>query len=301
VCLCALGVLIGGARADVRYRAIFPGQGLPGIDFDGDGVFELTFSSYALTTASIESSGALILTVICSEQTEVLVDTTGYVRPLRGSVLLSPSPDAGVWSRAAYGSTVWTFPFASTHASGTNILAVGDSPIALFPFPSLPPSSTNIIVISGGPVGEDLLEPMPRGVGMPGYGSFMGFRFQRAEAWHYGWVHFGVREATPAMLPALDLPSVLGFAYESVPDALLEVGTRPLVVPITDVELEGSTYLRVRWSARIGQDYHVETRRHLDWHAWTPVSFRIPGVADAMMIDLPITEGTQFFRVIEAD
>ena len=42
-----LWVLVGSicvARSDVRYRSIFPGQSLPGVDFDGDGTVELMAS-----------------------------------------------------------------------------------------------------------------------------------------------------------------------------------------------------------------------------------------------------------------
>ncbi len=73
------------------------------------------------------------------------------------------------------------------------------------------------------------------------------------------------------------------------------------MVVISNVELVKPDYLRVRWNARIGQDYHLETRSHLDWHAWSPMSLRIPGVAEEMTMDLPVTKETEFFRVIEAN
>jgi hypothetical protein len=274
---CVLAVLMCGIRADIMHRTVLPGQSLAGIDFDGDGAYEVTFTSYALTTHSLESSGTLFMKVVCAERTEVLLDA-GHVLPLdRGSVL-SPIPHAGSWGRVGHGSTVWAFPLTSP-----------------------PPSSTNILAGGEGQGGEDLQQPMPWGVGMPANGGFMGVRFQRAEEWHYAWVHFGIREAASTWLPTLDLPSVLGFAYESVPDIAVEVGTKPRVVPITGLEHVAQDYLRIRWSAHIGRDYHIETRRRLDRYAWSPMSFRIAGVAETMMIDLPITEETQYFRVIEAD
>ena len=277
ICFCVLCALICTVRADIMYRTVLPGQSLPGVDFDGDGAPDLTFTSYALTTHSLESSGVLYMKVVCAGNSEVLLDA-GHVLPLDRATLLSSAPDAGAWGRSVSGNTVWAFPFTST-----------------------PPSSTNIVVVGEGPDGEEPQQLMPWGVGMPGYGGFMAVRFQRAEAWHYAWVHFGVRETAPASLPALDLPTVLGFAYESVPGIPVEVGSKPQVVLITGLEHVAPDYLRIRWSALVGQNYHIETKRRLDWHAWSPMSFRITGVAETMMIDLPITEEAQFFRVIEAD
>jgi hypothetical protein len=277
VCFGLLGCFVCSLRAEVRYRAILPGQTYDGIDFDSDGASELTFTSYALTTHSLEPSGTLFMRVVCSQDTEVLLNS-GHVSPLGRAERLSPTPSHGTWGRALSGSTVWTFPFTSPPPSGTNIIVVGDDPL-----------------------GEDPQQPIPEGVGMRGYGSFMGVRFQRSGAWHYAWVHFGVRDAAPTALPSLDLPTVLGFAYESSADVAVEVGSKPMAAPITGLEFAGPAYLRIRWSARIGQNYHIETKALLDWHAWSPMGLRIAGVADTMMIDLPITEDTQFFRVIEAD
>jgi hypothetical protein len=275
VCLWFLGCLVSGLGAEARYRAVLPGQTDHTIDLDG--TVELTFTSYALTTHSLESSATLFMKVTCSERAEVLLDA-GRVLPLSGGVILSPTPGAGTWERSTSGSTVWTFPLASPSPPGTNIIVAGDDPS-----------------------GDEPRPRVPTGVGMPGQGNFMGVRIQRSGGWHYAWVHFGVREAASSSLPTLDLPTVLGFAYASIPDVPVEVGSKPLAVPIVGLELVGSHYLRIQWAAQIGQGYHIEARRHLDWRAWTPMSFRITGTAQLMTIDLPLIEETQFFRVIEAD
>jgi hypothetical protein len=277
ICVWVLITLMCTVRADIMYRTVLPGQSLPGIDFDGDGAAELTFTSYALTTHSLEPSGVLYMKVVCAENAEVLLDG-GSVLPLGKASLLSPSPSVGAWSEPGHTGTVWTFPFTSSTPSGTNVIVVGDIP-----------------------AGEAPQQPMPQGVGMPGHGGFMGVRFQRPDGWHCAWVQFGVRETAPTSLPPLDLPTVLGLAYESVPGITVEVGSKPQAVLITGLEHVTPDYLRIRWSAHVGQSYHIETKRRLDWHAWSPMSFRITGVAETMMIDLPITEEAQFFRVIEAD
>ena len=129
----------------------------------------------------------------------------------------------------------------------------------------------------------------------------MRVRFQSPDGWHYAWVQFGVRETPPTSLPTLDLPIVLGFAYGSVPGITVEVGSKPQAVLITGLEHVTPDYLWILWNAHVGQSYHIETKMRLDWHAWSPVIFGITGVAGTMMIDIPITKESQFFRVIEAD
>ncbi len=64
--------------------------------------------------------------------------------------------------------------------------------------------------------------PPGRGVGMPGYGGFMGVRFLSATDWHYGWVRFGPLDTSPA--PGLGWPSLLEYAYETVPNT-------PILIP----------------------------------------------------------------------
>ncbi len=71
--------------------------------------------------------------------------------------------------------------------------------------------------------------PAGQGVGMPGYGDFMGIRFLSDSDWHCAWVRFGLLDAPSSPLPLPGWPSVLEYAYETFPNT-------PIVVP------EPSTY-----------------------------------------------------------
>ena len=179
------GLILGftsAASADViRQTVSYPPEALAGwasIDFNGDGISELSFEMEAL---GYESGGVFFLNVHTSQATEVLLQDWG-VLPLQAGDTVSLTPVMGQWQASGLRSSVWTKSFSST--------------------PEPPP-------------------PPGQGVGMPGYGNFMGARFLSGTDWHYGWVRFGPLDTSA---PDPDWPSVLEYGYETFPNT-------PILVP----------------------------------------------------------------------
>jgi hypothetical protein len=128
-----------------------------------------------------ESGGVMFLDVHGSQSTQVLLQDW-RVLPLQLGDTVSLTPVMGQWQTTGLRNSVWTTGLVS-------------SPEA----PSPPPG---------------------QGVGMPGYGDFMGVRFLDGIEWHYAWVRFGPLNAS--LYPGW--PSVLEYAYETFPNT-------PVLVP----------------------------------------------------------------------
>ena len=194
-----LGLTVASvARAEVIYRTVdYSPEVIAGwsrIDFDGDGTNELSFDFYGITTFAIGSGGgALFLTVHASSTTQVLLQDS-WVRPLDWGDPISALSDPGQWWRSSYGSTVWMIPLL---------------PWPPRPLTNVPPGSVETLAQSD-PVEQPSLG---QGVGMPGYGSFFGVRFQSGGEWLYGWVRLGDLNSSFAAWP-----SVLDYAYETDPE-----------------------------------------------------------------------------------
>ena len=180
-----LGFAFNNSADVIRQSVTFPPgavAGWPSVDFDGDGIHELSFDFYAL---GHESGGVMFLDVHGSSSTEVVLQDW-RVLPLRPGDTVSLTPVIGQWQPTGLQNSVWTLSFTST--------------------PEVPP-------------------PAPgQGVGMPGYGDFMGVRFQEGSDWHYAWVRFGLLDASSLPLPQPGWPSVLEYAYETFPNT-------PILVP----------------------------------------------------------------------
>jgi hypothetical protein len=174
----------GAASADViRQTVIYPPDALAGwASIDFDGDGALDLS-FDIEGISWESGGVMLLNVHSSQTTEVLLQDWG-VLPLQTGDTVSLTPVMGQWEASGLRSSVWSKSFSS------------------FPEPPPPPSG--------------------QGVGMPGYGEFMGARFLSGTDWHYGWVRFGPLDTSPAPDPGW--PSVLEYAYETFPNT-------PILVP----------------------------------------------------------------------
>jgi len=185
-------------HAEVIYQTTtYPPGALAGwssIDFNGDGTNELSFDFYGITTLAIGSgSGVLYLTVHASPATEVLLQDS-RVRPLDWGDPISDVPGPGQWRATGFGNSVWTYSLsASTPISPTNVISPGGEILNPSDLPQQPPPG--------------------QGVGMPGYGSFFGVRFQSGGEWLYGWVRLGDLNSSFAAWP-----SVLDYAYEADPE-----------------------------------------------------------------------------------
>lgn len=181
----AFGCAVAANAAVVQETVHYPPGAIAGwssIDFDGDGVPELSFENYAI---GHESGGVMFLEVHGSQGTQVLLQD-GRVLPLQVGDTASLTPVLGQWHTTGLQNAVWSYLFST-----------------------LP----------------DALPPLPgQGVGMPGCGDFMGVRFMNNGDWHYGWVRFGLLDATSLPLPQPYWPSVLEYAYETLPNT-------PVLIP----------------------------------------------------------------------
>ena len=128
-----------------------------------------------------ESGGVGFLDVHGSQSTQVLLQDW-RVLPLQLGDTVSLTPVMGQWQTTGLQNSVWTIGFSSS--------------------PEEPPP------------------PPGQGVGMPGYGNFMGVRFLGGSDWHYAWVRFGFLDTSS---PPLGWPSVLEYAYETFPNTPIGV------------------------------------------------------------------------------
>jgi hypothetical protein len=172
------------AKADVVRQSIsYPPDAVAGwtsIDFDGDGVFELSFE----VSGEFGPGGVMSLDVFGSASTHVLLQDE-RVLPLQSGDTVLQSPVNGQWQATGSHNSVWTVSYGS--------------------LPEAPPP------------------PPPEGVGMEGYGNYMGVRYVSGSDWHYGWVRFGMLDIASPPLPPPQWPSVLEFACETFPDTAIMV------------------------------------------------------------------------------
>ena len=279
ILLCLLWTFGASVRADVVYHAVnYPPNvvgGWSSIDFDGDGTADVAFELVAL---SFDTGGVMFLKACGLESTELIMEN-GIVLPLASGMAISPLTTSGLWQATGYDSLVWRWTY------------------------SAPLGDTNIIGIGGGPpVGDPPQQPPPgRGVGMPGFGEYMGVRFRIRGEWHYAWVRFGLLQDTSWPLPQPGWPSVLEYAYERRPAVQILAGSKPVAMLLAPPEVVRPGQLRLKWAAQVGTTYQVQAKKALDAFAWTNLSFSVPATATNIMVDLPMESSPQFFRVIEAD
>jgi hypothetical protein len=184
-----LGLTVAASADVIRRTVIYSPDAVAGwsdFDFDGDAVPELWFKHYGIVH---ELGGIFYLDVHGSQDTEVLVEG-GQVLPLQNGDTVSLTPVLGKWQEVGLQNHIWAI----------NVWALG---------------------YSSSPEGSP---PSPaQGVGMPGYGDFMGVRFLSDSDWHYGWVRFGILDSSPPLFQS-GWPSVLEYAYETFPNT-------PILVP----------------------------------------------------------------------
>ncbi len=176
-----LGFAIAASADVIRQTVSYPTNVLAGFhSIDFDGD-GTTELSFESYGITFGSGGSIILDVHSSQSAQVLLQDW-RVLPLYSGETVSLIPVIGQWQMTGYGNSVWT----------AGLLSSPDEP---------PP-------------------PPGQGVGMPGYGDFMGVRFLAGSDWHYAWVRFDPLNSAPL----LGWPSVVEYGYESFPDT-------PIVVP----------------------------------------------------------------------
>ena len=178
------------SRGEVVYHAY--GGDCACIDFDGNGVEELSFSVFAI---GHELGGVIFLSANGPTNSQVLAQNNSAV-PLKLGDAISAATSPGQWSGTGFGISIWQQQFNS----GVPIVIIGP----------------------GGQLITNLPPPAPpgEGVGMPGFGNFFGARFLLADGVHYGWVRLGVSGSEPLF----SLPGIWDFAYETSPDTRIVAG-----------------------------------------------------------------------------
>ena len=177
-----LGFTAAASAEVIRQTVIYPPDASAGWpSIDFDGDAAPELS-FEFEGLGNEWGGVWFLNVHGSQSTEVLLEG-GSVLPLQAEDTVSLTPVLGQWQATWLRNYVWAMGFSSSPEGS-------------------PPSPG-------------------QGVGMPGYGDFMGVRFLGGSDWHYAWIRFGSLD--PAT-PPLGWPSVLEYAYETFPNT-------PIVVP----------------------------------------------------------------------
>jgi hypothetical protein len=77
------------------------------VDFNNDGVTDISFNSYAISTFDLDGSVTFFVNVAGNGNNQVLTQN-GSVLPLDSGVTLSLTPALGSWQNANAGPNVWT-------------------------------------------------------------------------------------------------------------------------------------------------------------------------------------------------
>ena len=102
-----------------------------------------------------------------------------------------------------------------------------------------------------------------KGLSTPGYGSYMGVKFQIGSDWHYGWLRFGPGPALQSTFPTL-----LEFAYETAPNKSIVIG--PQADPLTS---SGAVVFALKAFAQ--EDFYATRRQDKCHTIWNDHAFPI--------------------------
>jgi hypothetical protein len=127
-----------------------------------------------------------------------------------------------------------------------------------------------------------------------GQHAYMGVEFERAGSTHYGWVLLNVAPDYPA-------GQIEAWAWEARPNTPIRAGAKPVPVPLASPEVVRPGCLRLKWASEIGKAYQVQAKARLDGLMWTNLNFAVPASSTNTMVDLPMSQAAEFFRVVEAD
>lgn len=124
--------------------------------------------------------------------------------------------------------------------------------------------------------------------------GFVGVEFELEDGVHYGYLDLAVAGWRP-------LVWLNGWAYESQPETPIVAGARPTILPLRRREVVREGYLRLEWPAEPGNTYRVQRKTSLNDAAWTDLDFVLPALGTSLMVELPMREQAQFFRVVVAE
>lgn len=124
-------------------------------------------------------------------------------------------------------------------------------------------------------------------IGEQGEG-YLGVRFSAADGNHYGWIFVTGQ-------------SVMEWAYEMRPNCPIQAGARPVPVPLRKISIQRPGYLRLAAETETGKAYQVQVKASLRDVAWSNLSFALPASSTNTLVDIPLTDRTGVYRVVEAD
>lgn len=124
-------------------------------------------------------------------------------------------------------------------------------------------------------------------IGEQGEG-YLGVRFSAADGDHYGWIF-------------IKGFFVMEWAYEMRPNYPIQAGAKPVPVPLSKISIQRPGYLRLAAETETGKAYQVQFKASLHDVAWSNLSFALPASSSNILVDIPLTDRTGIYRVVEAD
>ena len=268
-------VLLAALRATCAWSAVadFPGPAfqLPGmegyasgVDFDGDGTFDCTFSAGGtICTADIPSSG-------CSQPYYASATGTNALLSQGGQICVMPA--GNVIGSVVSSNTVWGNPGQGGILTGYYI-------------------SPRFGTSGWGPPLQTLTN------------GYLGIRFYAADGLHYGWIHARMPDQNLGTngFPVEFSPVIVDWAYETRVDTAIAAGATTVTALQAAPQVIRAGYLRLNWQTETGKTYQIQSKENLLLPFWTNLDFIIVATATNAMTDIPMTSEATFYRIVEAN
>jgi hypothetical protein len=75
----------------------------------------------------------------------------------------------------------------------------------------------------------------------------------------------------------------------------------PVPVPLAPPIVARPGFLRLRWASEIEVAYRIQAKNAFENRYWTNLEFVVTATATNMVIDVPLSGDSRFFRVVKAD
>lgn len=162
------------------------------VDLNGDGTNDFSFNLFTFCFNRFSSGSTCYpgLDVVGDGSNQLVGGSGGSALPLHLGATIAPDPMSGAW------------------------IDVG--------------GLSSFGILTGPSVWDEVDPPgTVTGLGTPGSGNYMGVKFLIGSDWHYGWIRFGPVSNPQSPVPSSSEPSVLEFAYETIPDTPIVAGPQP--------------------------------------------------------------------------